>query len=133
MAVFPSLEPSSREWEFPVFPTLEFESKTWGSTSFEFGDSPGPMLLRLIYKLIEEALYESIRAHYLPHGMLKPFTLPATVWAGYTDEQIQAIAPLSTLWLYVDSPSESRPSDAPGFVSSTVSLISVPSQSSSES
>lgn len=123
MAAFPALEPDSREWWFPEYPALEFQSKTWGGIWFEYGSTPGPIPLALIYEWIEESSFQPVRDHYLSHGMVNPFVLNSTIWAGYTPDQIQTIAPLTTQWRYAEPLDESRP--APGYVRSRVALISV--------
>ncbi len=107
MAIFPALEPTTREYTFGVFPLTEEPSASAGIIRFRHAAIPASYQLTLGYSYLSEAAANLIRTHYgTQAGGFISFTLPSTVWKGHTFSA--NIAPLGMLWRYAEPPEETH-------------------------
>ena len=101
MAVFPSLEPTSRSLVYGDYPQLTHEGLSGGDVRFLQGTDRIAQRLSLGYEYLPETQAQSLLDHYQgQQGSIIPFDLSSSVWAGYS------AAPVSSSdyqWRYVGS------------------------------
>lgn len=121
MAIFPALEPATREYTFGSFPLTEEPSPSAGTVRFRHATIPAAYELTLGYEHLTDAEAALIRTHYgVQAGGFISFLLPATIWKGHTFTG--NVVPVGMLWQYAAPPEESHSSA--GYVDMSVTLES---------
>lgn len=107
MARFPFLKPTARSFRLGDYPSKTYRALSGAIVKRSFGNRATGYQLELEFKNISETDLDKILTHYLGEkGTLTSFTLPASVFAGYTStiyDQIQA--PENIKWFYSEAPS----------------------------
>jgi len=121
MAIFPALEPVTREYTFGSFALTEEPSPSAGIIRFRHSTIPAAYELTLGYEHLSDAEADLIRTHYgvLAGGFIS-FALPAITWKGHTFSG--NVAPVGMQWRYAAPPEETQRSA--GYVNLSVSLES---------
>lgn len=121
MAIFPALEPATRQYTFGSFALTEEPSPSAGTVRFRHSSIPAAYELMLGYEHLTDAEATLIRNHYgVQAGGFISFTLPAIIWKGHTFAG--NIAPVGMRWRYTAPPEEVQRSA--GYVNLSVSLES---------
>ena len=82
MAVFPSLEPTSRSLVYGDYPQLTHEGLSGGDVRFLQGTDRIAQRLSLGYEYLTETQAQSLLDHYQgQQGSIIPFDLSSSVWA----------------------------------------------------
>jgi hypothetical protein len=106
MSIFPSIEPTRREYDLGDFPMEE--EVPWPGVGVRFRTGFDPLAvegltLTLVYEDLRETQMQQIRTHYNSRqGGTVPFTLPAVIWLGDSAPPI----PSGTRWRYLAPPEE---------------------------
>ena len=101
MAVFPSLEPTSRSLLYGDYPQLTHEGLSGGDVRFLQSTDRVAQRLTLGYEYLTEAEAQSLLDHYEgQQGSIIPFDLSSSVWAGYSSAPVSAS---DYQWRYVDA------------------------------
>ena len=120
MSTFPALQPSSRSLTPGQFPVSTFNALSGKETRVILGDTPFSHALALTFSNVLEPVMQQVLTHFRgQQGTALAFTLPAAVYAGWTDyaEEI----PLTQKWRYAGPPEVEFV--APGIMSVSVSLV----------
>jgi hypothetical protein len=107
MATFPSLEPTSRTYDFGRYPVTTQSGWAGGMVRFRHGLSPANHRLTLEYTYITEAQAKLLRDHYREQrGGFFQFALSSTAWAGHSS--MTDLVPSTTSWRYAKQPEETH-------------------------
>ena len=109
MADFPALTPTARSFQLGQYPVKTYRAMSGATLRRSFGNRAFGHTLDLQFDNVPEATVNTIIDHYNTQGgSTLGFTLPATVFAGYsTDLRNRAQNPTSIEWLYAEPPSVS--------------------------
>jgi hypothetical protein len=108
MIIFPSIEPTRREYDLGDFPMEE--EVPWPGVGVRFRTGFDPLAvegltLTLTFEDLRETQMQQIRTHYNSRqGGTVPFLLPAVIWLGDSDPP----APSGTRWRYLTPPEENQ-------------------------
>jgi hypothetical protein len=121
MAVFPSLRPRSRAFDFGDYP-VTIETTGAGDVPFLHGPDSSGHIIKLTFIDLSQAEARQIRNHYLGQSSGHvPFPLSALAWAGHSD--FNDLVPAGTFWCYVGKPRERQKNG--GFIDVDVELEAV--------
>jgi hypothetical protein len=110
MAIFPELEPATREYTFGTFPLTEEPSASAGIIRFRHATLPAAYQLTLGYTHLTETEADQIRVHYgVQSGGFISFLLPSVIWKGHTFSG--NIVPPGMQWRYTAPPEEEHHSN----------------------
>ena len=109
MADFPSIVPTARSFQLGQYPIKTYRTLSGAVIRRSFGSRPFGHTLDLQFDNVPEATVNTIIDHYNTQGGgTLGFTLPATVFAGYSaDLRNRAQNPTGIEWLYAEPPSVS--------------------------
>lgn len=109
MADFPALTPTARSFQLGQYPVKTYRAMSGATLRRSFGNRPSGHTLDLQFDNVPEATVNTIIDHYNTQGGgTLGFTLPATVFAGYSSElRGRAQTPTGIEWLYAEPPSVS--------------------------
>lgn len=109
MADFPSIVPTARSFQLGQYPIKTYRALSGAVIRRSFGSRPFGHTLDLQFDNVPEATVNTIIDHYNAQGGgTLGFTLPATVFAGYSSElRGRAQTPTGIEWLYAEPPSVS--------------------------
>lgn len=109
MADFPSIVPTARSFQLGQYPIKTYRALSGAVIRRSFGSRPFGHTLDLQFDNVPEATVNTIIDHYNTQGGgTLGFTLPATVFAGYSaDLRNRAQNPTGIEWLYAEPPSVS--------------------------
>lgn len=106
MATFPSLKPTSRNFQFGDYPSKTYRSLSGAIVKRSFGNRATGYSLELEFANIQDSDLDKILDHYLGQkGTLLSFALPSAVVAGYdtaTGNKIRT--PAGIEWFYAEAP-----------------------------
>lgn len=106
MARFPALKPTARSFRLGDYPSKTYRALSGYIVKRSFGNRSTGYQLELEFQNINETDLNEILGHYLgEQGTLTSFTLPTSIFAGYTSttyDQIQA--PEDIEWFYAEAP-----------------------------
>lgn len=121
MAIFPELEPATREYTFGIFPITEEPTPSAGIIRFRHSTIPAAYQLTLGYSYLTDAEADLIRTHYNNQGGGHiSFQLPSIIWTGHTFSG--NVAPVGMSWRYTATPDEEHL--CAGYVNLSVALES---------
>ena len=122
MSQFPALQPASRSFVPGAVPVSTFTSIAGKETRIILGASAVSHLISLSFINVSEAVARQVISHWHGRqGIALAFTLPAAVWAGWSD--YVAAVDQSQQWRYQEAPGVETVS--PGIMSLSVQLVSV--------
>jgi hypothetical protein len=108
VSIFPSIEPTRREYDLGDFPMEEEVSWPGVGVRFRTGFDPlavEGLTLTLTFEDLRETQMQQIRTHYNSRqGGTVPFTLPAVIWQGDSAPPV----PSGTRWRYLAPPEENQ-------------------------
>ena len=109
MADFPALTPTARNFQPGQYPVKTYRAMSGATLRRSFGNRAFGHTLDLQFDNVPEATVNTIIDHYNTQGGgTLGFTLPATVFAGYSaDLRNRAQNPTGIEWLYAEPPSVS--------------------------
>ena len=109
MADFPALTPTARSFQLGQYPVKTYRAMSGATLRRSFGNRAFGHTLDLQFDNVPEATVNTIIDHYNTQGGgTLGFTLPATVFAGYSaDLRNRAQNPTGIEWLYAEPPSVS--------------------------
>jgi len=109
MADFPALTPTARNFQLGQYPVKTYRAMSGATLRRSFGNRSFGHTLDLQFDNVPEATVNTIIDHYNTQGGgTLGFTLPATVFAGYSaDLRDRAQNPTGIEWLYAEPPSVS--------------------------
>jgi hypothetical protein len=108
VSIFPSIEPTRREYDLGDFPMEE--EVPWPGVGVRFRTGFDPLAvegltLTLTFEDLRETQMQQIRTHYNSRqGGTVPFTLPAVIWLGDSAPPV----PSGTRWRYLAPPEEKQ-------------------------
>jgi hypothetical protein len=108
VSIFPSIEPTRREYDLGDFPMEE--EVPWPGVGVRFRTGFDPLAvegltLTLTFEDLRETQMQQIRTHCNSRqGGTVPFTLPAVIWLGDSDPPV----PTGTRWRYLAPPEEKQ-------------------------
>lgn len=122
MSQFPALQPSGRSFTAGMLPVSTFASLSGKETRVILGDTMHGHTVSLMFQHIQESVAKQILDHwYGRQGTALAFTLPANVWAGWT--QYTAAVSSTQNWRYESQPSVEAIS--PGIMNVSVELVAL--------
>lgn len=122
MSQFPSIKPSSRGFTPGVLPVNSFASVSGKETRVIMGDTMHGHSVSLDFQNLQEPAAKQITDHwYEQQGTALAFTLPADIWAGWS--QYSSAITAGQSWRYASQPKISAVS--PGIMKVSVELISL--------
>ena len=122
MSQFPSLEPSARSFRPGKLPVNSFSSISGRETRVILGDTMHGHSIGVQCNNVQEPVVKLITDHwYEEQGTALAFTLPASVWAGWS-EYSSAITDGQS-WRYASEPKVD--SVSPGVLKVSVELVSL--------
>lgn len=122
MSQFPALRPSVRNYSHASLPTGTFTSLSGKETRVLLGDTFHSATLSLTFQNLQEPAAQQLMDHFFSSGgTLMSFTLPAAVWAGWSNYTVTERT--DKKWRYVGPPSVAAVS--PGIMTVSVELISL--------
>ena len=109
MADFPALTPTARSFQLGQYPVKTYRAMSGATLRRSFGNRPFGHTLDLQFDNVASGTVNTIIDHYNTQGGgTLGFTLPATVFAGYSaDLRDRAQNPTGIEWLYAEPPSVS--------------------------
>ena len=121
---FPSLTPTGRQFTPGNFPSKAYNSQSGAEVRILYGSRRVNATLSLSYSNVEDASAESFLNDYLDQlGTFRTFTLPASVFEGWSGSSSSLDAPPGTKWRYDGQPQVQAV--RPGISSVTVALRAV--------
>lgn len=106
MARFPALKPTARSFRLGDYPSKTYRALSGAIVKRSFGNRATGYQLELEFQNINETDLNKILSHYLgEQGTLTNFTLPISIFAGYTSTIYDQIkAPEGIEWFYAEAP-----------------------------
>jgi hypothetical protein len=102
---FPSLTPTSRNFNPGDYPIRQFRSQSGAEVRILYGDSRTGMTLELSYDNISDANAEAFLTHYNDvKGTYNTFTIPAAVKTGWTGTASAIDVSGVNAWRYAEAP-----------------------------
>jgi len=102
---FPDIKPASREYSSGDWPIKRFDSQSGAEVRILYGSRRVGAKLVLGYVNIADSSAQSFLTDYnSQYGTLRTFTLPASVFAGWSGSRGNIDAPPGTLWRYESEP-----------------------------
>ena len=121
---FPSLTPTGRQFTPGNFPSKVYNSQSGKEVRILYGSRRVNATLNLSYSNLQDASAESFLSDYLDQlGTFRTFTLPASVFEGWSGSSSSLDAPPGTKWRYDSQPQVQAV--RPGISSVTVALRAV--------
>lgn len=121
---FPSLTPTSRQFETGDYPIKTFKSQSGAEVRILYGSQRTNMKLSLSYSNVSDANTELFINHFdETKGTYSVFNLPTAVLAGWTGSSDALDASGSNQWRYEAAPQVA--SVRPGLSTVTVALVGV--------
>lgn len=121
---FPSLTPTGRQFTPGNFPSKSYNSQSGAEVRILYGSRRVNATLSLSYSNVQDASAESFLNDYLDQlGTFRTFTLPTSVFEGWSGLSSSLDAPSGTRWRYDSQPQVQ--SVRPGISSVTVALRAV--------
>ena len=121
---FPSLTPTGRQFTPGNFPSKSYNSQSGAEVRILYGSRRVNATLSLSYSNVQDASAESFLNDYLDQlGTFRTFTLPTSVFEGWSGSSSSLDAPSGTRWRYDSQPQVQ--SVRPGISSVTVALRAV--------
>ena len=122
MSQFPALKPSSRSFTPGMVPVQSFASMSGKETRVILGDTMHGHSVSLSFTNLQEAAAKQIIDHwYNRQGTALDFTLPADVWAGWS--QYSSATTSGQKWRYTAQPQIEAVS--PSIMNVSVELVSL--------
>lgn len=106
MARFPALKPTARSFRLGDYPSKTYRALSGAIVKRSFGNRATGYQLELEFQNINETDLNKILSHYLGEkGTLTSFTLPTSIFAGYTSTTYDQIrTPEGIEWFYAEAP-----------------------------
>lgn len=121
---FPDLRPAAREFTPGDWPSKRFNSQSGSEIRVLYGSRRINAKLSLTFENITDANAQAFLVDYTAqYGTFKTFTLPASVFAGWTADRTSINAPVGTAWRYDSEPKVQ--SVFPGRSTVQVTLVAV--------
>ena len=122
MSQFPAVRPASRNFTPGMLPVSSFASVSGKETRVIMGDTMHGHAISLSFANLQEPVVKQITDHwYGQQGTALAFTLPAAVWAGWT--QYSSAITVGQQWRYTGPPAIEAVS--PGIMNVSVELVSL--------
>ena len=122
MSQFPALKPSSRSFTPGMVPVQSFASMSGKETRVILGDTMHGHSISLSFSNLQEPAVKLITDHwYAQQGTALDFTLPADVWAGWS--QYSSATTDGQKWRYTGQPKIEAVS--PSIMNVSVELVSL--------
>nr|BAR30333.1 phage minor tail protein [uncultured Mediterranean phage uvMED] len=122
MSQFPALKPSSRSFTPGIVPVQSFASMSGKETRVILGDTMHGHSISLSFSNLQEPAVKQITDHwYNRQGTALDFTLPADVWAGWS--QYNSATTSGQKWRYTAQPQIEAVS--PSIMNVSVELVSL--------
>lgn len=105
MALFPSLEPDTRAYDYGDFAMMSTSRFNSGDVRFNYGSEAVAHELELPFLLRNAADLALIRDHYRgQNGRHRSFRLPPIAWRGHATDS--DVVPIDGRWRYAGPPEE---------------------------